>query len=171
MTTLTQMDLFNEDEIIRTTDTSYIPESIRIKPTKEKQVKTKQPEVSPAVKAMTEKVTTQVENMLKALKAKYVIVLADGTTIEHGDLKFKAPKVPKTGMRNRTHPHQFFANYYKPYLQRVNVGDIQSVPVKEYDKQELQSAMTAWMSINWGAKSYATQYDEKTNSIIVFRYN
>jgi hypothetical protein len=164
------MDLFNEDEIIRTTDTSYIPESIRIKPTKEKQVKTKQPEVSPAVKAMTEKVVGQVENMLKALKAKYVIVLADGTVVEHGDLKFKAPKVSKPGIRNRTHPHQFFANYYKPYLQQMNVGDIQSVPVKDFDKQELQSAMTAWMSINWGSQSYSTQYDIKTDSIVVFRY-
>lgn len=170
MTTLTQRDLF-EDEIIGTTDTSYIPESIRAKPTKEKQMQTTQPEVNtPAVQAMTKKVTTQVENMLKALKAKYVIVLADGTVIEHGDLKFKAPKVPKPGGRNRTHPHQYFADHYKPYLQRVDIGDIQSVPVQNFGKQELQSAMTAWMSINWGAKSYSTQYDDKTNSIIVFRY-
>jgi hypothetical protein len=165
MTTLTQRDLF-EDEIISTTDTSYIPESIRIKPTKEKQMKkAKQVEVSPAAQAITLKAIEQAQTILHAVKAQFVIVLPDGTRFEHGELQVKEP-----AKRLHKNPHGLFSGHYKPYLENLEVGGIAQIPVGSFVKNEFQSSLTAWMSANWGSKSYATQYDEKSNSIVVLRY-
>ena len=92
--------------------------------------------------------TKTIENVVKilrALNAQYKIITEDGT--EYGELVVANQK-PKR--RPRQYPLGHFSNYVKPYLQKLNVGDVAEVPLGEFDSKMLASRVSCVGIQMWG---------------------
>ena len=171
-----QLDLFDdfEDEIVSTTDVTYIPASIRevpkTKPKKEKQMKRTVTTIDSAVKQrMLKKAIEQAVQILTAIDAKFVIATNDGSIVKRGEWNAGTKlSTTKTGRTRR--PNGAFADVYKPHLENLAVGDVAEVPCGEFEHSALQGAMTAWMSGTWGKQSYATSYNAENDTLEVIRY-
>lgn len=171
-----QLDLFDDfdDEIIRTTDTTYIPASIRevpkTKPKKEKQMKRTVTTIDGAVKQrMIKKSLEHAVNILTAIDAKFVISMNDGSIVKRGEWN-AGTKLSKTKTGTVRKPNGAYADRYKPYLDNLAVGDVVEVPCEGFSHNELQGAMTGWMSTTWGKGSYATSYNAENDTLEVIRY-
>ena len=172
-----QMDMFDDfdmDEIVSTTDVTYIPASIREvpkqQPKKEKQMKRTVTTIDSAVKQrMVKKAIEQAVSILTAVDAKFVISTSDGDVIKRGEWNAGTKlSVTKTGKTRK--PNGAFADRYKPYLENLKVGDVAEVSCDGFNYNGLQGAMTAWMSGLWGKGSYATSYNAANNTLEVIRY-
>ena len=91
--------------------------------------------------------------MLKASGSTFAIITQSGERIIHGDIeivdKREKKRHPKT-----SRPIGALVSHYRPFLKTMNPGDCVEVPFGQFAARELRSAMTAWMSVNWGSKSY-----------------
>lgn len=172
-----QLDMFDGidmDEIVSTTDVTYIPASIREvpkpQPKKEKQMKRTVNTIDSAVKQrMIKKAIEQAVSILTAIDAKFVISTNDGGLIKRGEWNAGTkPTIRKTGDDRR--PNGAFADRYKPYLKDLAVGDVAEVPCGGFEHAGLQGAMTAWMSTTWGKGSYASSYNAENDTLEVIRY-
>ena len=171
-----QLDMFDDfdDEIIRTTDVTYIPASIRElpvqQPKKEKQMKRTVTTIDSAVKQrMIKKSIEQAVNILTAIDAKFVISTNDGNIIKRGEWN-AGTKLSTTKTGKIRKPNGAYAHIYKPYLENLKVGEVAEIPCGEFRHNELQGAVTAWMSGVWGKQSYATSYNAENETLEVIRY-
>lgn len=174
-----QLDMFDdfddfEDEIVSTTDVTYIPASIREvpkqQPKKEKQMKRTVTTIDSAVKQrLVKKSLEQAVNILTAIDAKFVISMNDGNIVKRGEWN-AGTKLSKTKTGRTRRPNGAFADVYKPHLENLAVGDVAEVPCGEFEHSALQGAMTAWMSGTWGKQSYATSYNAENDTLEVIRY-
>ena len=115
---------------------------------------------------VTMKAVAQAMHILSATKCAYKIVTVDGIVFQEGDVHaFHGHG------RKLNHPRGFIAAHFKPHLEPMKVGDIAEVPWhSEIKEDDLQSAMTAWMTGKWGKGTYATQKNNTKKVIEVLRY-
>ena len=115
---------------------------------------------------VTAKAIAQAMHILRATKCAFKIVTVDGTVFQEGDVHAFRGHGGKIG-----HPRGFIAAHFKPYLEPMKVGGVVEVPWHpEIREDDLQSAMTAWMTGKWGKGSYATQKNNNKKVIEVLRY-
>jgi hypothetical protein len=85
--------------------------------------------------------------LLNASGCKYFVIDEEGKT--YGELptakKLKNPRKYKPGL---------MANYFKPFLIDVKIGDVVVIPFNDFDPRTLSGAITAYLSGNWGKQSY-----------------
>ena len=105
--------------------------------------------------------------LLKATKAKFIIVMPDGTTYSEGDLQLAAAKVYKR--KAGTLPHGTYSTMCKPYVGMV-IGDVAefSIPAGG-NKASLHSAVSAYFSTAWGVGACKTYFNKDTQKVEVLR--
>jgi hypothetical protein len=115
---------------------------------------------------VTMKAVAQAMHILTATKCAYKIVTVDGIVFQEGDVHaFHGHG------RKLNHPRGFIAAHFKPHLEPMKIGDIAEIPWHpEIKEDDLQSAMTAWMTSKWGKGTYTTQKNNTKKVIEVLRY-
>jgi len=89
----------------------------------------------------------QALKLLNASGCKYFVIDEEGKT--YGELPTtKKPKQP------RKYKPGLMANYYKPFLIDVKIGDVAVIPFNDFDPRSLSGAITAYLSDTWGKQSY-----------------
>jgi hypothetical protein len=105
--------------------------------------------------------------LLKATKAKYIIVMPDGTTHSEGDLQITVPKVYKR--KAGPLPLGTYSNICKPYV-GMAVGDVVEFAIPDGgNHKSLHSAVTAFFSHEWGAGSAKTCFNKDTQKVELLR--
>jgi hypothetical protein len=105
--------------------------------------------------------------MLKATKAKYIIVLPDGTMHSTGDLQLAVTKAPKR--KRGVLPHGTYAVMCKPFV-NMAVGDVAEFPIPNGGtSKSLHSAVSAYFSTAWGVGSAKTYFNKDTQKVEVLR--
>lgn len=136
--------------------------------TKRKYTKRKQPKINQQsqFENVTLKAIAQAMHILQATKCAYKIVTVDGTVFAEGDVHaFQGHRM------STQRPHGLIAAHFKPYLEPMKVGGVCEVPWHpQIREDDLQSAMSAWMSSKWGKGSYTTQKNNTKKVIEVLRY-
>lgn len=99
-------------------------------------------------------------DLLKALKAKYVILLTDGTVIEEGGLELKPVKVVKERTRHPADPTVPYGTYTRHLkeqgLDKMAVGDVISVDPLTFPIESVRGTAGAWAVKAWGKESVIT---------------
>lgn len=111
----------------------------------------------------------QAVNILTAIDAKFVISMNDGSIVKRGEWN-AGTKLSTTKTGKTRKPNGSYAHIYKPYLENLAVGEVAEIPCGEFHHNELQGAVTAWMSGVWGKGSYATSHNAENNTLEVIRY-
>lgn len=105
--------------------------------------------------------------LLKATKAKYIIVMPDGTTYSEGDLQLAPTKVHKRKPGGL--PHGTYSTMCKPYADMA-VGDVAEFAIPEgSNKASLHSAVSAYFSTVWGVGAAKTYFNKDTQRVEVLR--
>jgi hypothetical protein len=105
--------------------------------------------------------------LLKATKAKYIIVLPDGTMHSTGDLQLETAKVYKRKPGGL--PLGTYAAMCKPHV-GMAVGDVAEFDIpKGGNKAALRSAVSAYFSTAWGAGSAKTCFNKNTQKVEMLR--
>ena len=162
------------DVVITAPDASKLKEALieelkRNNPkTKRKYTKRKQAKVNnqSQFENVTMKAIAQAMHILRATKCAYKIVTVDGAVFSDGDVHAFRGQTKPIG-----HPRGFIAAHFKPYLEPMKIGDTAAVPWHpQIREDDLQSAMSAWMTGKWGKGSYTTQKNNTKKVIEVLRY-
>ena len=105
--------------------------------------------------------------LLKATKAKYIIVMPDGTTHSTGDLQLAAAKPLKRKPGGL--PHGTYAAMCKPLVDMA-VGDVAEFPIPNGGtSKSLHSAVSAYFSTAWGKGACKTYFNKDTQMVEVLR--
>ena len=117
--------------------------------------------------SIIEQTVQNATRLLKATKAKYIIVMPDGTTYSEGDLHLAPTKVHKRKPGGL--PHGTYATMCKPYV-GMAVGDVAefSIPAGGTQKS-LHSAVSAYFSTAWGVGACKTYFNKDTQQVEVLR--
>lgn len=111
------------------------------------------------------KAIEQFEQVLIKAGAKYKIILEDGT--QYGELDVVEKKVIKR--RSNLLPHGTLSNYFKPFVEQIEVGDVVSIPFNSFDPETLRGSVASWAVINLGKGSVTTMLNHKLNQVDVLR--
>jgi hypothetical protein len=105
--------------------------------------------------------------LLKATKAKYIIVMPDGTTHTEGDLQLTQPKTRKR--KPSPLPYGTYAKMCKPY-NNMAVGDVVEFDIPPGGtSKSLHSGVTAHFINLWGQGAMKTCFNKKTNKVELLR--
>jgi hypothetical protein len=105
--------------------------------------------------------------LLKATKAKYIIVMPDGTTHTEGDLQLAEVKPLKRKPGGL--PHGTYATLCKPFV-NMAVGDVTEFPIPNGGTgKSLHSAVSAYFSTAWGKGACKTYFNKDTQMVEVLR--
>lgn len=99
----------------------------------------------------------QALKLLDASGCKYYVIDEEGDS--YGE-------VPKQNKSKRKYKCGEMANYFKPYLSEIKVGDVAVIPSGEFDIRSLSGAITAYLSHEWGKQSYKSCTNKKTIEIL-----
>jgi hypothetical protein len=105
--------------------------------------------------------------LLKATKAKYIIVMPDGTTHSEGDLQLTVTKPCKR--KPGTLPHGTYAAMCKPLVDMA-VGDVAEFAIPSGGtSKSLHSAVSAYFATAWGKGTCKTYFNKDTQKVEVLR--
>jgi len=105
--------------------------------------------------------------LLKATKAKYIIVMPDGTTHSTGDLQLAEVKIRKRNVGPL--PHGTYANLCKPY-NNMAVGEVVEFDIPPGGTgKSLHSGVTAHFIHLWGKGAMKSCFNKKTNKVELLR--
>ena len=91
---------------------------------------------------------------LNSVGVDYFIRIPDGEDIVKGDLTIA---IKETRKRIRKFPQGTFTRLYRSLkVDRMEVGDVMTIPFGEYGKHQIQSTLTAFAAMTWGSGSYTT---------------
>lgn len=96
--------------------------------------------------------------MLKAAGCKYIVIDSEGEKHIEGDLKLAEPEAPKKRNFAKHRPRNTLVNYYKPFVENMQVGDCVTVPFGPFENERapLSAAVSAWCTHYWGHKAAIT---------------
>lgn len=117
--------------------------------------------------SIIEQTVLSATRMLKATKAKYIIVMPDGTTFSEGDLQLAVVK--QTKRKPGGLPHGTYSTMCHPFV-GMAVGDVAEFSIPEGgNKASLHSAVSAYFSTAWGVGSAKTYFNKDTQRVEVLR--
>jgi hypothetical protein len=102
--------------------------------------------------------------LLNSCNAKYKVIAEDGS--EYGTLNVVKHQPLK---RQLAYPVGMLRNYYGPFIQNMNVGDVVLVPLGQFDFDRLQGGIGSLSNKLWGNRSVITRRDPVRNAIEVLR--
>lgn len=85
----------------------------------------------------------QAIKLLEATKCGYAIVMPNGERVQNQAFE-KSKKIKRGSL----------LQYYKPFFDNVQVGDVVVIPFAEHDRKALACSATSWCSAHWGNGSY-----------------
>jgi hypothetical protein len=106
---------------------------------------------------------------LRAMRAKFIIVLPDGETIVEGDLKLEEPKLGRR-RRNPDIPRGALTSYYMPYLQNMKPGDLVEIPYGNFPPAVLAGSISSRVCQMWGNKTTTTAQNSEKKVVEVLRF-
>lgn len=111
--------------------------------------------------------------VLKAMDAKYKIILPDGTT--YGELEVADPKKTRRRTRSKNAPGNRYQRgetmaYYKPLLVAIPPGGAEAVPFDRFHPPTLAQNINAYAHFLWGAGNYSATRNDKNKTVDVLRY-
>ena len=117
--------------------------------------------------SIIEQTTQNAIRLLKAVKAKYIIVMPDGTTHTEGDLQLAEVK----NVKRKPGPLPFgtYAKMCKPY-ENMAMGDVAEFEIPPGGTgKSLHSGVTAHFIHLWGKGAMKSCFNKKTNKVEVLR--
>ena len=105
---------------------------------------------------------------LRAMRAKFIIVMPDGETIVEGDLKLEEPKLGRR--RNPDVPHGALTAHYMPYLQNMKPGDMVEIPYGNFMPAVLAGSISSRVCQMWGRKTTMTAQNSEKKVVEVLRF-
>lgn len=130
---------------------------------------------------MPEIFTTMANKAIKDLnlvKAKFVVILPDGTTFDNGggDITFKVKKpAVKKPKQQRKMPHGSYSEAYKPRIAAMQVGDVEcfspspDMVAHGVTIGDLQGAISTIAHGLWGNDAHKTHQNKKNDCIELMR--
>jgi len=104
----------------------------------------------------------RIESVLKNMGCHYQIFLPNGQT--RGELPAKQSKrAPKM------FPHNEARTYYKPFVDDLKPGQVARIPLDKYPPDYLQGNVCAYLSTNWGKRTYTTAVNLDAHCLEVLR--
>ena len=103
---------------------------------------------------------TAIKRTLQALEnlgCSYYVVTADG------DVFGELPNQKKT----KEFKHGAITAYFRPFLEKLQPGQVGCVPIDKFPPQSISSSMSAWCQNNWGKGSYT--YERNGNEFHLLR--
>lgn len=101
--------------------------------------------------------------LLNAAKAKYKIILPDGT--EYGELVVAKARTK----RNSKHPHGMMSAYFQPLIKDMQPGEVLVVDASIYGPVDLRATMSGWCAARWGKGNVITSINHENNTVEVMR--
>ena len=114
---------------------------------------------------LKQKVLLDTLKRVDALGVQYKVIAPDGS--EYGTLNAVAVKVRKK-VKPR-YPRGVVKQYVASFLEDMKPGDEVVVPVGQYDMTAIQSALSSYGHVKWGAGGYITARDHKLNASRILR--
>lgn len=115
---------------------------------------------------VTAKAIAQAMHILRATKCSFKIATAEGTIFSEG-----FAEETHSRKKNPNRPYGLIASHFKPLIKDMKIGEVVEVPWHQQIREDdLQSAMTAWMTSTWGKGTYTTQKNDNKKVIEVLRY-
>lgn len=106
--------------------------------------------------------------LLRATKAKFIVVLPDGTTYSEGDLRLEVAK-PTAKRKSGALPYGTYSTMCKPYLD-IAVGDVVEFAIPEGGTPtSLHSAVSAYFGQKWGNGAAKTYFNKATQNLELLR--
>jgi hypothetical protein len=117
-----------------------------------------------ALPDIVSKALARAETMLKAIDAKYILVLPQGVTITHGDLTLAEPKKGVgrgKGVRRKRREEGVARGTYSDLvrakgLESLAVGDSMKMEYEPFDPEAIRGAMSSVATRKWGNGSFIT---------------
>lgn len=108
----------------------------------------------------------RIAHALHGMGCQFVIVTPDGE--KYGTLEAKEPKAARRPLK---HPFGAKSSYVRPYLEKLEVGQVAEVPVTgtEFTPSEVISACSALACRLWGNGQATSAYNDKTGMVEVLR--
>ena len=106
--------------------------------------------------------------ILRAMDAKFIVVLPDGTQHAQGDLQLAVPDARKK-RRAPSRPIGTVSAHYKPYIESLQVGQMAEVPYGEFVPESLRGGISAYCNSHWGKGSAVTALHPVKNVVEVLR--
>jgi hypothetical protein len=108
---------------------------------------------------ISDKAFNQAVNVLKALKAEFVIKKEDGEIINHGELVLAEKKVRKSSV------HQYPRGTYTDHVNRqgvlnLEVGEVAVIDPEGLTKESVRSTTINMATKKWGAGSVTTSMNK-----------
>ena len=117
--------------------------------------------------SVTEVAVTRAETLLRAVKAKYIIQLADGSVISQGGLELATPKLTKRQRRDPSVPHgAYTALITASGFDQMQVGDVLSIETAGFDEESVRGVVSARASKLWGNKSSISSVKGSTIEVL-----
>jgi len=117
--------------------------------------------------SIIEQTVQSATRLLKATKAKYIIVMPDGTTYSEGDLQLAAAKPLKRKPGGL--PLGTYAAMCKPHV-GMAVGDVAEFDIPNGgNHKSLHSAVSAYFSTAWGTGTARTYFNKDTQKLEMLR--
>ena len=91
---------------------------------------------------------------LDSIKCQYKLIDVEGnvyTNILEETSKKRSP--PKYG-------HKELSNYIRPYIEKINIGDVVLIPNGRFDCNSIQSSATSMLCVTYGKGSYTSHKTE-----------
>lgn len=104
--------------------------------------------------SVTEVAVTRAETLLRAVKAKYIIQLADGSVISQGGLELVTPKSTKRQRRDPSVPYGAYTSLIcASGFDQMQVGDVIAINTTGFDVEAVRGVVSARASKRWGNKA------------------
>lgn len=114
------------------------------------------------------KTINQAEALLRASGCSFKIVNSAGEEVIHDpEGRFAPKRAARKRMSNA--PYGELAQYYRPFIADVKVGDVVEIPVGTYVAESLRSSLCARLSTDWGKGSYTCSINKATNTVELLR--
>lgn len=109
--------------------------------------------------SISDKAFNQAVNILKALKAEFIIKKQNGEVITHGELVLAEKKARKSGT------HQYPRGTYTDHVSRqglldLGVGEVAVIDPEKLTKESVRSTSINMATKKWGARSVTTSMNK-----------
>lgn len=131
----------------------------------------------PTLPLAIRKTVEQTTKLLDACKAKYIIVLPDGTTINQGgEIIQLAPEAPAKQSRARSlMPYGTYRNVYGDTVRKMSVGDVEEFRLTPemrtagVDLVTIMGSISSMASNEWGNNAHKIFLNRDNDSVELFR--
>lgn len=123
---------------------------------------------APTTSSVVDKAVSRAEVMLRAVNAKYIVVLPDGSVISQGGLELAQPKVPAKRTRRASEvPHGTYTTFLQTQgFDQMNKNDVLKIDAGSFNPEAVRGVACSRAVKLWGAGSIMTTVSGTTVEIL-----